>query len=406
MSSSRSSPANVSQDLVLTKPDLLACIAAYIPPLDRIRARATCTLFRDAIANTSFEINQTCGVFAVAGSVGTAADYIRWHRMRAAQQNDTEYTDVAQCHIRALVRNANITVTCDITISKDNIYLLDDLYTARLRVRDYIPDFRNLAGMHTVNLSKNKYLHKIPKIIYSGSFAEWNTLPARPHGKAYVLPTRCVDVATDPRVQPGSPEDAGRLANIHTLDLSRSGLRAICPLGNIHTVDLTNCHQFITKQPRGDKPPAFAGVHTLILTGCLQINDVSMLGHIHTLNLAGCYCVTDVSMLGNVHTLNLTSCYRLSDVSMLGGVHTLDLTDCTAITDISALDSVHTLTLTGCKNVTVGPAALLDIARAPDTPSQSADMHNTWADCENGTCSHKKNKRLYKHASNIYDRWL
>jgi hypothetical protein len=33
-------------------------------------------------------------------------------------------------------------------------------------------------------------------------------------------------------------------------------------------------------------------------------------------------------MLGNVHTLDLSNCFNISDVSMLVKVHTLDLAGC------------------------------------------------------------------------------
>jgi hypothetical protein len=36
-------------------------------------------------------------------------------------------------------------------------------------------------------------------------------------------------------------------------------------------------------------------------------------------------------MLGNVHTLDLSYCTGISDVSMLGNVHTLHLRGCTGI---------------------------------------------------------------------------
>lgn len=54
---------------------------------------------------------------------------------------------------------------------------------------------------------------------------------------------------------------------------------------------------------------------------------VACLGNTHTLNLTGCLDITDISMLGNVHTLILNAA-ATADVSMLGNVHTLDLSDC------------------------------------------------------------------------------
>ena len=41
--------------------------------------------------------------------------------------------------------------------------------------------------------------------------------------------------------------------------------------------------------------------------------------------------------LGSIHTLELTGCTGVVDVSKLGAVHTLVLSGCSAVTDISAL---------------------------------------------------------------------
>ena len=43
----------------------------------------------------------------------------------------------------------------------------------------------------------------------------------------------------------------------------------------------------------------------------------------HSLNLSGCVGVVDVSALGGVHSLNLSGCVGVVDVSALGGVHSL-----------------------------------------------------------------------------------
>jgi hypothetical protein len=47
---------------------------------------------------------------------------------------------------------------------------------------------------------------------------------------------------------------------------------------------------------------------------------------VHTLTLSHCSGISDVSALGGVHTLDVNRCPGLRDVSALGGVHTLDLT--------------------------------------------------------------------------------
>lgn len=116
-------------------------------------------------------------------------------------------------------------------------------------------------------------------------------------------------------------------------------------LKNVHSINFSN---FYHRMDLGSR--AFAGVHTLDLTRCSEISDVSMLGHIHTLILSGCEKISDVSALGNVHTLDLTCC-RIRDVSMLGRNHTLILAGCSGIKDVSTLGGVHTLDLTGCDQI-------------------------------------------------------
>ena len=74
-------------------------------------------------------------------------------------------------------------------------------------------------------------------------------------------------------------------------------------------------------------------------------NVSNILKNVHTLNLSGCYGLTDVSALGNVHTLNLSYCTGITDVSALGNVHTLDLSVCYKVTHVSMLGSVHDLIL-------------------------------------------------------------
>jgi hypothetical protein len=93
-------------------------------------------------------------------------------------------------------------------------------------------------------------------------------------------------------------------------------------------------------------------IHTLNLSCCKGITDVSALGAVHTLNLGYCRNITDVSALGAVHDLNLRFCDNITDVSSLGSVHTLNLSWCTGITDVSSLGAVHTLNLSFSDNIT------------------------------------------------------
>ena len=115
-------------------------------------------------------------------------------------------------------------------------------------------------------------------------------------------------------------------------------------------------------------------IHTLILFGCSNIVDVSMLGHYKKLDLSFCYNIKDVSKLGNVDTLILRSCYSLQDVSMLHNVRILNLSFCnnlkkfsnndnkiwtceelylsyTNITNVSLFKNIKKLYLSSCLNV-------------------------------------------------------
>ena len=89
--------------------------------------------------------------------------------------------------------------------------------------------------------------------------------------------------------------------------------------------------------------PILGLMSSICFTQCVDVVDVSALGHVHTLNFFHCTGVGDVSALGNVHALNLRGCSGVVDVSALGNVHTLDLSWCAGVVDVSALGNVHTL---------------------------------------------------------------
>ena len=93
------------------------------------------------------------------------------------------------------------------------------------------------------------------------------------------------------------------LGDIHTLDLSLSSIWDVSEFSNIN-------------------------IHTLYLSYCRRIKDVSNLGNLHTLDLSNCDQISDVSNLGNLHTLILKGCYKLEDVSMLGNLNTLNIRGC------------------------------------------------------------------------------
>jgi hypothetical protein len=82
--------------------------------------------------------------------------------------------------------------------------------------------------------------------------------------------------------------------------------------------------------------------HSLDLSHCRDITDVSAQGDVHTLSLIHYLRVTDVNALGNVNSLDLSECDGITDISTLGNVHKLSLSGCTGITDVSELATVHT----------------------------------------------------------------
>jgi len=112
---------------------------------------------------------------------------------------------------------------------------------------------------------------------------------------------------------------------------------------NVYNTNITNEDLKILKSIK---------VHTLDLSYCDNVSDVSNLGGVHTLNLRHCDNISDVSALGGVHTLNLSGCRNVSDVSALGGVHSLNLYNCQNVTDVSALGGVYALNLGRCFNIT------------------------------------------------------
>ena len=83
-------------------------------------------------------------------------------------------------------------------------------------------------------------------------------------------------------------------------------------------------------------------MHTLNLTWCAGVVDVSMLGGVHTLLLCST-SVRDVNTLSEVQYLDLSGCRFVEDVSALGQVDTLDLRNCFGVKDISALTGVRRL---------------------------------------------------------------
>ena len=62
-------------------------------------------------------------------------------------------------------------------------------------------------------------------------------------------------------------------------------------------------------------------IFTILVNLVLQINNINdvnfestYIGTVHTLDLSGCINLSDVSFLGNVKTLDLIGCFKITDV--------------------------------------------------------------------------------------------
>ena len=94
-------------------------------------------------------------------------------------------------------------------------------------------------------------------------------------------------------------------------------------------------------------------VHTLILTKCHKITDISGLGKKnYYLDLRQCHNVYDVSSLTNVHTLNLSYSTMVETIyGMLTNVKSLNISGNNYINDVSSLENVEVLDISYCKNI-------------------------------------------------------
>eukprot|EP00055_Hartaetosiga_balthica_P004388 m.11379 g.11379 ORF g.11379 m.11379 type:complete len:570 (-) comp3828_c0_seq1:193-1902(-) len=159
---------------------------------------------------------------------------------------------------------------------------------------------------------------------------------------------RCLDVlhltTPTPLHLPQPGQVFGKL--LHRCKLE--GLRIVdaSPFAHVHTLHLSLC-------PLLTNVSSLANVHSLQLSHCAELTNVAPLQNVHTLRLVSCSAVTNVQALGSVHTLSLTACQGVEDVRRLGrGVVDLKLNGCDAIKDVSALSSVHTLRILSCLNIT------------------------------------------------------
>ena len=88
---------------------------------------------------------------------------------------------------------------------------------------------------------------------------------------------------------------------------------------------------------------ALGNLHTLDISSCNFVTDVSALAGIHTLNMSWCTDVANVSSLAGIRILYMSRCNAVRDVSALAGIRELDMRGCTAVQDVSALAGIRTL---------------------------------------------------------------
>jgi hypothetical protein len=141
-----------------------------------------------------------------------------------------------------------------------------------------------------------------------------------------------------------------------TVDLSTMVLKDfdLWPVFDLSPHEFRNAALWLSRNNFASLPEQVtkAWVHTLALSHCSGLNDITALGgcgSLHTLDLSYCFGLVDISALGgcgSLHTLSLSSCRGLVDISALGGcgsLHTLTLGDCPGLVDISALGGCGSL---------------------------------------------------------------
>jgi hypothetical protein len=127
----------------------------------------------------------------------------------------------------------------------------------------------------------------------------------------------------------GSNRDIGSLRQIKKLTIHEK----------IYGIQfMTNLEEFIVRV--GVNTEGGSGHHKEILK-----KNNGELVHIHTLNLTGCHNIKDVSSLRNVNTLNISDCQGITDVSGLTKVHELNISHCPKIKDVGCLRKLKKLTI-------------------------------------------------------------
>lgn len=137
-------------------------------------------------------------------------------------------------------------------------------------------------------------------------------------------------------------DDPSALAGLQHVDLSYCyalNHAAIAALGSVRWLDLAYTNVADVS--------ALANVHSLTLSGCVNVRDVGSLGKVPFLYLRNCLCIDrgfDQLGQGN-QLLDLSMSGVAGSVAHLAQVHTLDLSDCKRISTLNGLTQVHTVVL-------------------------------------------------------------
>ena len=153
-------------------------------------------------------------------------------------------------------------------------------------------------------------------------------------------------------------EIKNKCKNLKTLNLSGcygvTNVSALAGCASLHTLNLSNTNvdnEALNKLSNSESLKN--SLHTLNLSYCRGVTDVSALGKcasLHTLDLSFCSGVTELGALAgcaSLHTLNLSNTNvddkdlnkLANSESLKNSLHTLDLRGCRGVTGVSALDN-------------------------------------------------------------------
>lgn len=105
------------------------------------------------------------------------------------------------------------------------------------------------------------------------------------------------------------------------------------------------------KQQQQRQPHRY-GIFYLSIKQNLPNDIISILQSLHTVEISKCQHLTDVSSLNNIHHLRINYCQGITDVSTLRNVYFLNLFGCHGITSIFSLNDTHRLGIHKCKRIT------------------------------------------------------